>query len=66
MNDYCTCAFYDSDGRVSDGSPCTVHPAGCEHGRQWHEPCNECENRPLSRDAHHPLTEDDAQFGVGA
>jgi hypothetical protein len=34
---HCTCAFEDVPG-----SPCAVHPNGCEHGKMWNEPCDDC------------------------
>lgn len=39
---YCTCAFYDREGFAHSGSPCPHHPQGCEHGKNWDEPCSNC------------------------
>jgi hypothetical protein len=37
MTAHCTCAFEDVPG-----SPCVVHPNGCEHGKMWNETCDAC------------------------
>lgn len=40
---HCTCAYYREDGfTIESGSPCSIHPNGCEHGRDWKTPCTEC------------------------